>query len=78
MKFVLFGTKVIWYLSHASPAMYAQSMIVNVEPTSEALTGYEIWKIAVPPGSSVPPITRLVVFSLPGVGRTPLQPEVPS
>jgi hypothetical protein len=35
-------------------------------------------KIAVPPGSRVPPTSSFVVFSDPGVVRTPIHPATPS
>ena len=47
-------------------------------PPSAAPAGKVKRKSAVPPGSSVPPTSSLVVFSLPGVVRTPIQPSMPS
>jgi hypothetical protein len=79
-KSSVFGTNETEYLRTASPSMNTQSVITNVvrPATSAGSTGKLISKIAVPPGSSVPPTSRLSVFSLPGVVRTPLHPLTPS
>ena len=71
----LLGTKETRYFRLATPLMKAHAVIVNSFPTLEAFSGYVISKIAVPPGSSVPPTSRMSV--LPSVeGSTPVHPLV--